>query len=308
MAFSASEAAFEGFRIIRREPLSVVAWAVVQLIFSAAVTALLLPMMGPVMAMGGLNAARGGASPAAVAAMAAVGRLYVVMIPIELIFFAILSAAVYRTVLRPGDKGLARLKLGGDELRLAGLFLLLVLLTFVVGIAAGIVAVLLGAGATMAAQSAPAVGGLLTFVIYLAFMAFFIWFGVRLSFAAPMTFARKRIRVFAAWPLTKGRFWSLFGAYLLAFVFIFIISMAFLALEVAVGLGAAKGSLVQAAAGVFRPDASSLQAYFSPVRLVLLPFSAALAAVIWTIGLAPAAKAYQEITGLSPETQADTFS
>jgi uncharacterized BrkB/YihY/UPF0761 family membrane protein len=39
----------------------------------------------------------------------------------------------------------------------------------------------------------------------------------RLSLAGPMTFAERRLRVFASWSLSKGVFWRLFGAYTLSF-------------------------------------------------------------------------------------------
>ena len=59
---------------------------------------------------------------------------------------------------------------------------------------------------------------------------------------------------------------------------------------------------------MFRPDVSSIQAYFTPARLILLPFGAAFGAILWAVVIAPPALAYKEIAGLGPESQAEAFS
>jgi hypothetical protein len=309
MAFSATEAAFEGFRLVKREPKSVLAWAGVQLVFSVALALLMLPAMQSIQSMTALTPAAERANPSAVfAAMGGAMGAYALIVPLELSVFAVLSAAVYRAVLRPEDRGVGRLNFGGDELRLMGLWILMGLLMLGVAIGISLVAVIVGVGAVAAAKSAPVTMTLVLIAVYLVVLAVFAWIGVRLSLAGPMTFAQKKVQLFGSWRLTKGRFWSLFGCYLLAFVFIVIIGLVSLMLQAAVSFGAAGGSMSAAGAGLFRPDFSSMQAYFSPARLILLPISAVIGGVSWAVMVAPAARAYKDIIGLSPESQADAFS
>jgi hypothetical protein len=312
MAFSATEAAFEGFRLVKREPKSVLAWAGVQLVFSIALTLLLLPVMSVAVKVDLPPAAA--ASPGAVAAATAASNMakllpmYALMVPLYLIFFAVLSAAVYRAVLRPEDKGFARLRFGQDELRLIGAWILLGLLWIGFSILAGVVLVVLVAGVAFTARSGPAMAVLAVSITYLGLFAFFAWFAVKFSMVGPMTFAQKRIQLFGSWKFTKGRFWSLLGCYLLAFVFILIIWLVALIIDGAVAVGSTGGSFTAAATSMFRPDYSSMQTYFTPARLVLLPVGAVAGMLQLALGVAPAARAYKDIAGLSPESQADAFS
>jgi hypothetical protein len=94
----------------------------------------------------------------------------------------------------------------------------------------------------------------------------------------------------------------------LAFVFVVIIGLISATVDAAVSLGAAGGSISAAATSMFRPDVSSMQAYFTPARLILLPLTAIIGGVYWAVMVAPAARAYMDIAGLSPQSQADAFS
>jgi Na+/H+ antiporter NhaC len=49
-----------------------------------------------------------------------------------------------------------------------------------------------------------------------------IYFGVRFAPAAATSIAKRRFAFFDAWTVTKGRFWALFGAYLLLFLMYFV--------------------------------------------------------------------------------------
>jgi hypothetical protein len=61
-------------------------------------------------------------------------------------------------------------------------------------------------------------------LLYLGLSGAMVWIMVRLSVAAPLTLLRGKIVLREAWQLTKGRFWTLFGAY---FVVMFVVAVAF---------------------------------------------------------------------------------
>ena len=304
MAFSASESAFEGFRIIRREPATVAVWAVLLLLFSVGGVALMAPMMRSLTA----TALTPGATPTAsqLASIGSFGRFSAIILPVELIVFSVFSAAVYRAVLRPQDKAFARLRLGGDELRLLGLFIVLAILMFIVFMAVALVAALIAAGVIAASGSTGNSGLLLmVLVIYGAMIAVWAWLGVKFSFAAPMTFAERRFRVFESWKATKGKFWPLLGCYLLAFVFIILIALVDVVISGALLFGMSGGSLSGLTA-MFKPDGAFMN-LTSPVYIARLLIGSVFGVVLWVVGLAPAATAYREIAGPRPQDQADAF-
>ncbi len=308
MAFSASEAAFEGFRIIRREPKTVVIWGVMLLVFSAVGVAAMLPILKG--AESGFGVTPGApANPAAVSAMMGrMGELYLIGVPLYLLAMSVFNAAVYRAVLRPQETGVGRLRLGGDELRLAGVYVLVGLLCLALFFAVALIAVIVGVGMAAALRQAPAAAVIMILLLYLLVMAAFAWVAVRLSFAGPMTFARKRIHLFSSLRLTKGRFWSLLGCYLLALVFVILIGLVDAAVSGVLVIGMNGGSLSRAATSFFRPDYSSLASFYSPVYIVRLVVGAVFGVVIWTVMAAPPAAAFRDIAGPKAEDQADAFS
>jgi hypothetical protein len=77
-----------------------------------------------------------------------------------------------------------------------------------------LVALLAAAAAGTANESITVlIGDILTVGVFCAAVTVL----TRLSLAGPMTFAERRLRVFASWSLSKGVFWRLFGAYTLSF-------------------------------------------------------------------------------------------
>ena len=302
MAFSASEAAFEGFRIIRREPGTIAVWAVALIIFSAVLMTLLQPSLRDVMAV----LPTPGSAPAqmnptqAIAMLGSVGRLYLVMLPIYLVFMSIFTGAIYRAVLRPEEKGFARLMLGGDELRLLGFLVLFVLFMFGVSIVIGIAGVLVMLVVTLALQKSAAAVGLSLALFYLLYLIAYIWVLVRMSLAAPMTFVQQRLCFFESFKLTKGRFWPLFGCYVLAVIFVILILIVDGAVTSVVAIGASGGSLARAAGGLFRPDYSSSAALFTPLFLLRLVIGGAFGAVMSAVMIAAPAAAYREISASAP--------
>lgn len=292
MAITATDAAFEGFRIAREKPLAIVIWAVVAMAIAAITAVALVLTVGPDMAELTAASQAGSSDPEAVMAlMPKFLKLYAVILPLGLLGLALFTCAVYRTVLRPDDRGLGYLKLSGDELRMVLLFIILGLLGFLALMGAsaviGVLAGVLGAAAP-GASAAVFVLGLIAFVMTI------LWIGVRLSLAGPMTFTEGRLVVFGSWKVTRGRFWFLFGTYLLAFVMGLIVSLLGLVIYLAVA-SAATGGFAAASQALTQPDMSSLEAYFTPAMIIYLLFSGVLSALYYAIAYAPAAVVWRDL-------------
>ena len=150
-AFSATDAAFEGFRLTRERPRTVLVWATLCFLVSVC-SAIYLTTVGRD------ASALLEAGPAETPDAAALGEMLAVLFPMMimgLLFQCLMAAAVYRVTLRPEDRGLAYLKFSMDEVRLILLsvvyfFLVLGALIGAVlaaGIVAGLVMLLAGQGA-----------------------------------------------------------------------------------------------------------------------------------------------------------------
>jgi len=206
--FSPSEAALEGFRLTRERPRAILTWSGVYLLGIAAIAMLMMVILGPKF----IDLAKKGqlaTDPEAVAEMLTHSApAFLLLMAMVVALMSILTAGIYRIILRPEERSFAYLRLGGDELRLTAVNLLL----FCVGVAClfvglSIVAVAGQAGAAME-YAAVVLVGVVT-----------IWIGVRLSLATPMTFATRKISLRPAWLLTRGSFWPLFGMIVLAVIF-----------------------------------------------------------------------------------------
>ena len=195
------------FRPIREWPVAVAVWGLIYMAATIAMTFAMRPFVA-----GAWGASLGGDPQARLAAaMGSLGNLLLVELGL-LILFVILMTAAQRAVLRPADKGLFYLKLGMDELRMLALTIILVILFYVgLVVAVGVLAV----GAVALGRAAAVV---LMIVGIIALLALAIWLEVRLSLAFPLTLLRRRIIIGESWRLTRGRFWTLFGAYLVLFV------------------------------------------------------------------------------------------
>ncbi|HEV2816973.1 MAG TPA: hypothetical protein VGW40_07115 [Allosphingosinicella sp.] len=209
-----------GFRLVRERPGAVAVWT---LVYLAGVVALGLAVM----------------PSAEVRAAAAAGRppLAINTAPnlwiwlFELVFFLafmVLFTAALRAALRPGESGFASLRLGMDELRMTGLALFLTIVLYLglilIGLALAIPLNLL----TLATGGTDVTILLVGEIVLLTPLA--AWILVRLSLAYPLTLMRGRIVIGESWQLSRGRFWTLFGGYLIVVLVVTALSIAAAAL------------------------------------------------------------------------------
>ena len=224
--------------------------------------------------------------------MGRIGPAFAIILPLSLAYYAVLYSAIYRGLLRPEEGGPGFLRLGGDELRLLGALVLVALLYFGVILAGSI---LLGVISAAAGLAGGPLAGLVAVIGVLALLVGIVIFAVRFSLALPATFAERRIRVFESWRLTKGRFWPLLGAYVLAIVLSIVIGI--LATMIYLALAALLTGGIGSATSVFAPDYGSLGGFFTPAMGLYLLVNAAISAVTTAILLGPSAAAYRAFSG-----------
>jgi hypothetical protein len=295
MRFSSTDAAFEGFRIARERPLAIVAWSGAFLIFNALSMVVLLGLGGESMS----QLMTSGPPTDETEAVTLASRLVLpalIWLAMSIVFFGIVYAAVTRTVLRPQTLNPLHLALGRAEVNqmlvLAALGALIFAANIGIGLAVAGVAALL------------ALVGLAPLAAVLALTAppiIFLWLLTRFSLAGPMTFDSGRLQIFASWAESKGRFWPMLGAYLLAFVLALIVTIMIMALSVcaAMLLSLASGQGLRG----LEPEVS-LASYFRPAGLVTLLIGSIGNALTTAITIAVGASIHQQITRGQAQPQA----
>lgn len=291
--FSPTEAATEGIRLTRFQARAVVIWGLAYFAFTIVLALLPSLTLGP---HGQDLVAEFKQTPSdSDAFWPLAGRMwpfFAVGVPIFYLFQSILTCAVYRAVLKPEDSQTGYMRLGADELRMTGLTLI-VSLIWAFGLAGiGLVAAVIATTAGMIAP--PAVLGVLAWGQAFAYFGVGLWVWVRLSLAGAITFSEHRIQVWKSWDITRGRFWPLLGAYVLAFllwllliilwfVIIFVAQQALHLAQQFSGLNLVQGSALWSDTLIF------LFGLFGSAGLaiILTCFT-----VIWT---APFAEAYREL-------------
>lgn len=322
-SFSVSQAFGEGFRLIGRRPLSVLAWGLAYLVVGVApvvlVGAYAFPDLVSAFRQIGEDAARG-VEPTSTQ-MLALQSKFMLFQPIVFLSSiaarAMLTGAIFRAVLEPEKRSFFSLRLGSQELWLAILMvalgvlaaLFMVLLALPVG---GITA--MAAYALRASAGGPAVAAVICVGVIVYFVVV-LWVALRFSLALPMTFAEREFRLFESWEMTKGQAGRLLGLALLLIVVCIAIGVVIDAVLLAVvfgGVGLSLSDQAQWTAFFSRPP-EAWMSEIAPWAAVLAVIGCFAAAALMAILLAPWASAYQQLVtrpsafgpagGMPPEPQ-----
>ena len=219
MAFSASRAALEGFRVAGRAPVSFVVWS---LLPGAAITAL---------GLGGVwlfaNQFSDVFSESHVEPARVTGFLVWIVIAclvgfvVMMAYLSVIYCAIYRAVLQPAQRGFAYLRFGRDEWNM----FLLLMLTVVVGVAFELTGLGIGLGISATPLLNEAKVSLVVLEV-LALLVLALIVLIRWSLAGPVIVAEGRLDLGRSWTLTRHRLWPLVGMLLLAGVLGMVVSMA----------------------------------------------------------------------------------
>jgi hypothetical protein len=210
-SFSVTDAAFEGIRVTRESPRTVAIWALFYLAFSLVLMAVARFTLGPHYAEL-LAAIKPSAGPAeSMRLLKLVAPFFNVAGPLALIFMSMLTAAIFRRVLRP-DEARIGLRLGRDELRLLVMYLIMTLAL------TALLFVLILIYVIAASIPENAASGAISALVELAALVGAAFVLLRLSLAGPATLAEGRLAFASSWRITHGQTIRLMAAYALAFV------------------------------------------------------------------------------------------
>lgn len=293
MKLDIADVAFQGFRLVWKKPLVVLAWA---LAYTLGLVVVIVGA-GLMLYLGAPDASTPFANP-----LTAAGGIVFFVVGFLLLSSMLLCAA-YRAVLRPDAGAFAYLRLSMTELRMSLLLLALVIIAFIVAL---IMSLILGIFLGMAlggGEGGPLIASLIAWAV-IAFLS------VRFSLTGVVNFAEGRFGLVESWEITRGNFWRLFAVYLILIVYFIVISL----------LGSFLGGVIQAALGapnpwaaLMSPAAAPASGEVSPVDqltggLAAMAINILLAAINTMVLYAPHAAAYRALTMPPPETTSDVFS
>lgn len=202
-----------GFRLIRERPGAMLIWTLIQLAVAIAMSFATMAIL-----QAGVAASLSGESVQTVQLNAALQSFLLGLAGLAI--STILYAAVQRAILRPDEGGPGWLRLGMDEVRL---FLLLLLCGAVFLVAAVVVGLFLFAFLKGAGQATA------TLATYLVLGIAGALVGTKVSLIFPLTLKRQAYAIGEGTALSRGHFWTLFGAYFIVFLIMLAIGFASLA-------------------------------------------------------------------------------
>ena len=290
MSFSATDAAFEGFRVVRRRPVVAVAWGLTYLLLYVVMFGFGADKWAALMAAGEALEQSANPSMADFQALGPVyGSAFALAAPLGLVIGTVLSAAVARSVLRPDESRWGYLRLGMDEVRV---LVVTLAISVMVGLASGVAMTLVGAAIGFGAASSQPLLILVGVLLIFAAFALVVWLAVKFSLAVPMTVDRRKIVIMESFSATKGHFWALLGMAVIAVIMSLIVSIL--------------GMIIGAAADLATGGVQSLSRYADmglgqilaqawPALLVSSVVNAFLSALQLAVLYAPFSAAWQDI-------------
>ena len=297
-------AVLSGFRLIRREPLAVLAWGLVYVLFNLACFALFAPVYLNAFANARAMAGAAAAGPSALTADALrIQGLGMLLGVVGMIMRAIQTCAVSRAVLRPGDRRFGYLRLGTAELCLALIYLGLYFATLIAVLVLVMAFSLLTAALYLAHALQVAV--VLDLLAFVAAVSAAIYVSLRLSLIAPLVVEDEKPHFARSWIITRGHAGALLAVALCLFGIL--IAMEVLLVGVLLFVAAAHlSTLSQGAEGSARVTAffarspaailSAILPYVAGLSVIAVP----LAGAAWAIIAAPWARAYVDLRRASP--------
>lgn len=293
MTFPATDCAFEGFRLTRRAPVAVLSWAAAYAVFIAILFLLVGPHFVTVLSVITEMQAQGQTEPSpedVERLMQAYGVIIGWAMPLGLLFSALISTAIARSVIRPDERKFGYLRVGKDELRVLGASLIVSLIMFGVTFAGFMIVTVAMAGA----MALPALW-LVVVLLSLGVMALLAWLSVRLSLVVPSTFAEGRIVLKPAFAMTgKKVFWPLLGMAIIAGVMAMLVGLLGSAVAAPLSLMVGGNERLIAMEGASVP---SLLSALGPMLAVSLVVQAVLSAAQVAIMYAPFSAAYLQLKG-----------
>lgn len=291
MAFSASDCAFEGFRLARRTPMTILIWALAYIVFTAVCFALVggsfVALMAAATELQGVTDPSMEQLQPMMAAYAGMAWI----LPLGIVFGAVTYTAVMRAVLRPEQKGFGYMRLGMDEVRVFVVYLVLSILAVIApAVIYGVAGVISGVAGAAAGDAA----GVIAIVLMLAATVLFVWLVVRFSLAVPITFDQKKFAVFESWGVTRGRALGLFGMTVIVIIMALVVSI--LTSIIILPLTFMFGGMANLAA-LEGASMGEIMRSMGPAILIYVIYNGIVSALMLAIFYAPYAAAYRDIRG-----------
>ncbi len=304
MTFSATDAAFEGFRVVRRKPVVLLWWALLYAALSLVSLALMSGMGDSfaefVRVSEELEASSaGGAEPSPEEMGRMFGALggymasFAWIFPLQIIVGSVMAAGVARAVVRPSEGRFGYLRLGMDEVRVF-------VVSLVLGLIFGLVYIGCVIGIAVTGAIAGAIGeawaGLIVLVAVLATLALLVWLAVRLSLAIPITVAERRMAFFDSFGVTRGRFWSMLGMAVITVVMVILVWL--LSVMVMAPLTMMAGyNMLEVMMGGDPSAVFEMYSLSNPWMIAVAVAGAVMNALLMGVWYAPFAAAYRDLKG-----------